>query len=97
MSAFERLQELTSMPEKMTALHWVIWNSRAALPRELLEQAAQELEELLNANTDKGMYYTPKDLLSRQGVIQTETGRFLKDAADQLARGLTVNPPYNTA
>lgn len=46
MSAFERLQDKTFTPEKMTPIDWVIWNSRAQLPRELLEQAADQLEHL---------------------------------------------------
>jgi hypothetical protein len=45
-SAFERIQEKTFTPEKMTAIDWVIWNSRTSLPRDLLEQAASELELL---------------------------------------------------
>ena len=46
MTAFERLQDRTFTPEKMTALDWVLWNSRASLPRELLEDAALQLEAL---------------------------------------------------
>jgi hypothetical protein len=41
-----------------------------------------------------GMYYTPRELLPYI-EIRTETGRFLKDAADWLVKGLTVNPPYS--
>lgn len=67
MSAFERLQELTFTPEKMTAAHWVIWNSRASLSRDLLEQAAQQLENLIRSAT--GMYYTPKDLECQANIM----------------------------
>jgi hypothetical protein len=43
MTAFEEIAQLTFTPEKMTPLHWVIWNSRASLPMNLLEQASQQL------------------------------------------------------
>lgn len=49
MTAWDRLVDLQDTPSKMTALHWVLWNSRANLPRKLLERAAQELEKLLEA------------------------------------------------
>lgn len=48
MNAWERLQELTFTPEKMTPLHWALWNGRNHSPQELLEQAAQQLEKLTN-------------------------------------------------
>jgi len=44
MSALDDLKERTFTPEKMTPLDWVIWNSRASLPNDLLEQAAEQLK-----------------------------------------------------
>ncbi len=44
--AFDRLRDKTFTHAEMTALDWVVWNSRADLPRELLEQAAEEKERL---------------------------------------------------
>lgn len=44
MSALDEIQRKTFTPEKMTALDWVIWNSRASLPIDLLEKAAEQLK-----------------------------------------------------
>lgn len=46
MTAFDEIAKLNFTPEEMTPLHWVIWNSRASLPLDLLEQAAQQLQRL---------------------------------------------------
>jgi hypothetical protein len=41
-------------------------------------------------------YYTPKKIIEliEGEELTTETGRFLKDAADKLEKGLTQNPPF---
>ena len=48
-------------------------------------------------NHIQGTYYTPKRIVEyiEGETLTTETGAFLKKAADEIEKGLTKNPPYS--
>lgn len=74
MSAFDEIAQLTFTPEKMTPLHWVIWNSRASLPSDLLEQAAEQLQRLTKRAPDARKSAPKKVSSNKKGSAKPARG-----------------------
>lgn len=78
MNAFEVIRDKTA-PAELTAIEWVIWNARASLPRELLEQAADQL-----AAKDEALEAARK-LTDGDFIMTDSRGRVLVDHTEYMA------------